>query len=158
MAEHTATALADTRPTADENNLPTLEPYTPEPKVTDEFRLFTHRECNPSTEWTGPTYNTNCWHGLVNGKDLFVMAGGSQPHPIPEGIGFLDVTEGYETLEYRYPTQQGSITIVTAQLPNLLVSVGGSFNVLFNLETREWVSPSGTPLSTTPTATPTTAG
>ena len=55
MSDLTATAFVDPRPTADENNPPTSEPYVPEPTL--EFRLFTHQECNPSTEWRGPTPN-----------------------------------------------------------------------------------------------------
>ena len=146
----TATALVDPRPTAGPGTFPTLEYVTPEP--TWEYRLFTHEECDRSGgEYSGPSFVTNCWHGLIKGTDMIVRAGGM--HKTQKGG--LGITEEGESNGYDYPTEQGALTIVDVQLPNLVISVGGSFNVLFNLETRQWLDLNGTPVTTsTPIPTP----
>ena len=150
----TATALVDPRPTAGPSTFPTLEPSTPHPTL--EYRLLTHEECDPSGgEPRGSAFVTNCWHGLVGTQDLLVGARGVRAEVGTVRIGFLRVFEGFEFVDYHYPTEQGALTIVDVQLPNLVISVGGSFNVLFNLETRQWLDLNGTPIATpTTTLTP----
>jgi hypothetical protein len=148
-ADQTATALVDPRPTAGPGTWPTLEPYTPQPQPTREFRLFTQRECDPSGgEEGGADFVRNCWHGLVNGHDLFVEAGGTRAVVGPARQGFLRITEGRDEVLYRYPTREGTLLITAVQLPHIVVSVGDTLTAMFNLETRQWLNPQGTPIAT----------
>lgn len=149
----------------DQNTTPTSL-NTPSPFVTyqpiantptEEYRLFAQKECKNYIEEPGPPgFIINCWHGLVNGTDVFVEGNGVIHKPANYAIisGYLTVYKNGEFInEFHFPVDLGGLTIVREMLPSLVISVGVHFEALFNLETYQWTDLNGTPIMLNPTTT-----
>ncbi|MFD3162325.1 hypothetical protein [Herpetosiphon sp. NSE202] len=149
----------------DQNTTPTSL-NTPSPFVTyqpiantptEEYRLFAQKECkNYIAEPGPPGFIINCWHGLVNGTDVFVEGNGVIHKPANYAIvsGYLTVYKNGEYInKFHFPVDLGGLTIVREMLPSLVISVGVHFEALFNLETYQWTDLNGTPIMLNPTTT-----
>ena len=150
FADETATSLAEPPYTAAPR--PTFETLTPSP--TWEYRLFEHLEC--TTDEPGPAmFITNCWHGMVNGKN-FIVRGFGYRDKLSQNIygGFLQVFKNDVLVDnYYLPANTGAITIVKELSPSVMLNIADQYEVLFNLETYQWTDLNGVPLVFPPTTT-----
>ena len=153
----TLTALAI--PTLDPAS--TMEPINDIPAPTRGFGIFSAFECSGEPKPKPTFLSNNCWHGQLNSQDVYVTAGreglADDPNqPVQGGIRVKFYIRKYEVDENIHwtPTKSGTLEImsVNGSVVNLRSVTGTTFT--FNLETRQWMSDNGTPIASTPTATP----
>lgn len=144
---------------------PTYTPAPPEPTVTLELGVI---DCVAQKE---PIYwYRNCWRGTVNGQITTVAAGGERvgrstvngnPYGDPSkgvilvSVGqFMNLTNAGAVDVYLTPVNMGSVHIVSADGSRLSIAPNqpnAQVTWVFDVATRQFYTPSGTPVPSTAT-------
>ncbi len=118
----------------------------------------------------------NCWHGLVNGQVVWVGAGGEARLFYTNGKGgdsgwIGDLNQGFVAFlhtdgkkdVYLTPIKVGTMGILSTNGTQLTLAavnwdarefVPNGQTIVFDVASRQFISPSGTPIVTTPVPTP----
>jgi hypothetical protein len=128
--------------------------YIPPPTAIIPIGIQPYAECG--TLDGDPVFSTkNCWYDARNGVVMQVAAGAMKI----DNLGAISVythTPGGQTIPatlYFLPQTTNAVHIVAANYPIITVQNDAGTTFTFNLETRQWTTPSGTPLPATPTTT-----
>jgi hypothetical protein len=102
----------------------------------------------------------NCWSGAHDQDRYELEAGQLKSNPLQGAIRLymtsLDGESSTPMMTYTTPTAAGLVIVESGTWPivSLVVRDNPQIHYAFNLSTRQWVDTNGTPLLTTPTATP----
>lgn len=102
----------------------------------------------------------NCWSGTHDQDRYELEAGRLKSNPLQGAIRLyltsLDGESSTPMVTYTTPTAAGLVIVERGNWPivSLVVRDNPQIHYAFNVSTRQWVDTNGTPLPTTPTATP----
>ncbi len=157
---------------AAEHPLPTSTPWlTPILPYPTETPLMGLQGCIDQRS-SSPMIYTNCWIGMVNGIAITVGVGVENDHngPLDTSRSVIIVYTGTEYINnpnmtiYQAPPSIGALsissvnntrfTLIPIDLYHQMAPIPGGTPIVFDLATRQFLDPSGTPIPTTPVPTP----